>query len=804
MRFIRILTITVASLLVVSERVVGEPIGIRMDETIRLGSSYGLMVDMDTAYAQEETLGPIFRSQFKIFKDLNPANIRNYTRTYPNEFWAFNNYLRYLYRDGLITAEALTRYRAASVAGLKSYIVIQRAQWLTPSPIVRQPKLNTSIDILKSAEVEAFEDLDNVGKPEEFKEPEETPIPVPTQTPELDRFLEVAKDVSSGKAIEDSLESKALEKADEVISSEVQSYLSERFKTVRLQGRLFSDDGDPEVNLGLVTSLSDTDSSTLFNQIDFTARDDATVASIGLGYRTQLNNSTVAGVNVFIDHNIPNDHTRASLGLEWKNTYVSLTANQYVPLSDYQTTAKHESQRPAEGYDLNFSVTTPDWPLSWTYRTALWDLGDRGQNRIQAYGLKGSITDELNLQVENLESSQASTSTVSKLTYTYRFDEEKDASLLPDPSLFESTRYRFVVRDQTMPMATKITNQPPVANDSTLSVTTGSTNSIDVTSLISDPDGDPLTIAIVVNPSHGSATLNGNVISYSHDGSSATTDSITYQVEDGYGGTDTGVITINPTNQPPVASNSTFSITEGTSLTIDLSRLVSDPDGDDVNLSLVNIPSYADFNSSPSLVIDLTSAYLSDNVVIIDYQAEDPDGATDQGRLTLDVTHKTVNSACDGRLLTRYVNKGNQLSLNDITDPSTEFYWAGNGHIYKVVNVPTSWNDAVTASVGNQLSDVSGHLVTITSQAEHDFIASIVDPNYSYWIGGSDASVEGCWEWIGGPETGETFVYTNWDGNPLRSDDYAKLNNSADKGWNAQPATNLKYYVIEYSGVSHR
>ena len=77
MRYTLFLTITIASLLALSERVVSGPIGIRMDETIRLGSTYGLMVDMDTAFAQEETLGPIFRSQFQQFKDLTAENIAN-------------------------------------------------------------------------------------------------------------------------------------------------------------------------------------------------------------------------------------------------------------------------------------------------------------------------------------------------------------------------------------------------------------------------------------------------------------------------------------------------------------------------------------------------------------------------------------------------------------------------------------------------------------------------------------------------------------------------------------------------------
>lgn len=647
MRCILFLTITIASLLVSSERVVGGPIGIRMDETIRLGSSYGLMVDMDTAFAQEETLGPIFRSQFQRFKDLTVENVANYTRTYPKEFWAFNNYLRYLYRDGLITANDLSEYRAASVVGLKSYLETQQAHWPTPSPAVTQPQQNTGIDLLTSNGIQPVEDLDKTEQPVAFQQPEEAPAPIPTETPELDRFLEIAKGVASGKTIRDTVESRARDKADATISSEVKSYLSERFKSVRLQGRLFSGESDPEVSLGLVTALSDTDTSTLFNQVDVTARDDDTIASVGLGYRTQIDDSTVVGVNSFIDHDISNDHTRASLGLEWQNTYVSLSANRYFSLSDYQTITKHESQRPAEGYDLDLAVTTPDWPVSVTYRTALWDLDDRGQNRIKAYGLKGDITDGLNVQVENVESSQASTSTVSKLTYTYRFDEDKDASLLPDPSIFESARYRFVDRNQTMPMASEITNQPPIANDSTLSVTTGTSNSIDVTGLISDLDGDPLTTSIISHPSHGSATLSGNVITYSHDGGSARTDSVTYQVEDGYSGSDTGVIAINiqdtvvavrpssPGNRAPVASDSTITIAENSSGTIDLSTLISDADGDAMTVSIASPISYGTSILGGTTVTVTPDSSNPSTTDMFTYSVSDGNGGTATGTVTI-------------------------------------------------------------------------------------------------------------------------------------------------------------------------
>jgi hypothetical protein len=78
----------------------------------------------------------------------------------------------------------------------------------------------------------------------------------------------------------------------------------------------------------------------------------------------------------------------------------------------------------------------------------------------------------------------------------------------------------------------------------------------------------------------------------------------------------------------------------------------------------------------------------------------------------------------------------------------------GNGHFYEFIDagVFTSWTEAQTAAQG-----VGGYLATITSAAENAFIASLTGGTESY-IGATDASVEGAFEWV----TAEAFGFTNW------------------------------------------
>jgi beta-lactamase regulating signal transducer with metallopeptidase domain len=93
----------------------------------------------------------------------------------------------------------------------------------------------------------------------------------------------------------------------------------------------------------------------------------------------------------------------------------------------------------------------------------------------------------------------------------------------------------------------------------------------------------------------------------------------------------------------------------------------------------------------------------------------------------------------------------------------------GNGHFYQGVRMPKPlpWNEA-----DGLAKLLGGHLVTITSAAENDFVFRLIDDDtywyHSYnwrgpWIGavqppGSVEPADG-WTWV----TGEPFAYTRWD-----------------------------------------
>ena len=103
---------------------------------------------------------------------------------------------------------------------------------------------------------------------------------------------------------------------------------------------------------------------------------------------------------------------------------------------------------------------------------------------------------------------------------------------------------------------------------------------------------------------------------------------------------------------------------------------------------------------------------------------------------------------------------------------SDPILWAvsdgGNGHYYEIVSLSGNYTEANDVADGLGFKGMAGHLVTITSKAEAEFIESSLLPaaepvSVNYWIGLSDQQVEGTFQWV----TGESISYTDWaEGEP--------------------------------------
>jgi len=162
-------------------------------------------------------------------------------------------------------------------------------------------------------------------------------------------------------------------------------------------------------------------------------------------------------------------------------------------------------------------------------------------------------------------------------------------------------------------------NDPPTANDDSLSVTEDSTNnSLDVLAndSVSPDTGETLTITTVGTPNNGgTATTDGLTITYSPATNFFGTEIFTYTINDGTPGSDdtaTVIVTVDNVNDPPTASNDTTFSADEDSTNNSLDVLANDstsPDiGETLTITTVGTPN----NDGTATIDGLTISYSPD------------------------------------------------------------------------------------------------------------------------------------------------------------------------------------------------
>lgn len=155
-----------------------------------------------------------------------------------------------------------------------------------------------------------------------------------------------------------------------------------------------------------------------------------------------------------------------------------------------------------------------------------------------------------------------------------------------------------------------------------------------------------------------------------------------------------------------------------------------------------------------------------------------------------------------------------EAAVGDVIPPNF-IQWqlsdGGNGHWYRYVDDnPLNWADAQAYSVS-----LGGHLVTITSAEEQQFITTFVPDTAPSWLGGFQNKESplyeepaGGWEWV----TGEQWEYTNWhtDGpappeptNATPGEDVLSIHGNPIRTykWNDARGISQRSFIVEISAV---
>jgi hypothetical protein len=121
----------------------------------------------------------------------------------------------------------------------------------------------------------------------------------------------------------------------------------------------------------------------------------------------------------------------------------------------------------------------------------------------------------------------------------------------PNPDFHGTDLFRYRATDlygatatATVFITVKPVNDDPVANPDAASTPQYTPVSIDVLDNDTDVDGDVLSIAAVSAPSHGEASIEDGKVTYAPGPTFKESDSFSYTVADGHGGTDEGTVTV--------------------------------------------------------------------------------------------------------------------------------------------------------------------------------------------------------------------------------------------------------------------
>lgn len=221
--------------------------------------------------------------------------------------------------------------------------------------------------------------------------------------------------------------------------------------------------------------------------------------------------------------------------------------------------------------------------------------------------------------------------------------------------------------------ATFTINTAPVAKDAVATAVTGQPTTINVSGLVSDGDGDALTVYALTTPAHGTATFNGLTITYTSTATYSGLDEFTYWITDGKGGTVSAKVsaTVAAPNMPPVANDGAISIQEDTPADIDLATLASDPEG---SFSVSAIPAAPQHGTASYTGTHITYTpaldyYGTDEFT---YQVSDMQGATASAKITVTVLARNDAPSIAEPILTRRTAIDTPMNINvseNISDP---------------------------------------------------------------------------------------------------------------------------------------
>jgi hypothetical protein len=137
--------------------------------------------------------------------------------------------------------------------------------------------------------------------------------------------------------------------------------------------------------------------------------------------------------------------------------------------------------------------------------------------------------------------------------------------------------------------------------------------------------------------------------------------------------------------------------------------------------------------------------------------------------------------------------------------------YAGNGSYFELIPFVGTWFEAEADAQAMSYLGRTGHLATITTEEENQFVLDNFTPqlvDLGMFMGAGDFDEEGVWRWLTGPEAGMLLSdgYTFWGSNEpvnwMGIEHYMVFDAEGGSGlpeWDDKPIDYAQHYLVEYS-----
>jgi hypothetical protein len=290
---------------------------------------------------------------------------------------------------------------------------------------------------------------------------------------------------------------------------------------------------------------------------------------------------------------------------------------------------------------------------------------------------------------------------------------------------------------------TSTTNSNPIAVTDTVSTNQNvAATTPNLLANDSDPDGNPITISSFTQPTNGTVTNNNNgTFNYTPTNGFSGTDSFSYTISDGAGGTAVGTvnITVNAvsTNSNPFAVTDTASTNQNVAITTpNLLANDSDPDGNPITISNFTQPTNGTVTNNNDGTFNYTPTNGFSGVDTFTYTISDGAGGTAIGNVNINVINignipPIANAGID-QSVNELININLSGSGTDSDGSISDYQWQQVGGTTVVINNSNSASASFTAPevlVGGIDVLVFQLIVTDNESANtSDFITIIVNP----------------------------------------------------------------------------